>query len=291
MNVLCIIFSGMDYILIKRFRLKGIQQCSFGIVYSTDLYMNEDSSTAIMAQLLTGKTWKETSVMGEFYYNKPLIDKIEKLIMRRLLGELKFRKIREAIYDSIFKAKKRKYIKSDLKSKTLFEIIPNSKAIYVPAYNPEPSWCLDRLIFDIREYPKLGEEAAVDLIEKDLYWRSKKIFKELQRPNPYKLLMCHLQTIDSAQHLYIGQTKPPNLKKVYKYYKRMNLLARKIIKIAEKKYDIILFLSEHGIPMEPPPKGRTYHVNRGFFSLNIPFDKFFVNIREFYYYIQKWALK
>lgn len=267
-----------------------MQQKFFGRTTVDQLYMNEDSSTAIIAHLITGKTWKETYVMGEYYYTNPLIERLEKFIMRRIPGEIKTRVLREAIYHSLFRCKRRKYIKSDLKCKTLFDIIPNSKAIYVPAYNPEPSWCLDRLIFDIRDFPELGEEAAIDLIEKDLYWRTKKLFRELSS-KPYNLLMLHLQTLDSVQHLYLVYTRPPRIDKVYEYYKRIDMLAYEIREMAKEKYDVILFLSEHGIPVEPPPHGRTYHLDRGFFSLNRSLiTTQIINIRALFYHILRWCL-
>jgi len=294
MKVLVIEFGGADYEYIKKYNCKNLMQTEFGKIEVDELWNNRDVSTQITSQLITGVTWRESGVKGRRHYTNPRVEWLEKNFFRRHGRHMPFegrtRHLREGIYKTIpgFYFHKRNYVKEDLKCKTLFDKIPNSRAIYVPSYNPEPSWALMRNILDPRQYPEFGEEGALDLLEKNFYWRKKKLMEEL--PKDYQFLMCQFQIIDSLQHLYIAYQDKPKWDKIEEGYHRIDDFAKSIVDRASH-YDIILFLSENGAARPPHDKSVFTHYNRPFYSINRKMNLKKTNMRDFHNHILEWIQK
>lgn len=284
MKVLVVIFGGADYKYIKRFNCKNLMQKEFGKAKVDNLWHNRDVATQITSQLITGETWRKSGITGRKKYTNSRIEYLEKKIFRDIPFESLTRDIREGIYNSIkgLKFKKRNYLKKDLRCKTLFEKIPNSKAIYVPSYNPEPSWALRRNILNPRNYPDLGIEGALDLLEKNFYWRKKKFMNALKKE--YQLLMVQFQFIDSLQHLYMVYTKEKKWDKIKKGYVFIDNFSKKIKKNANN-YDLILFISDNGSAAR---RYKFTHYQRPFYSLNKKKNLSKTNMRDFYKYILNW---
>jgi hypothetical protein len=198
------------------------------------------------------------------------------------------RHMREAIYQSRgwLEVNSREFLKEDLACPTLFDRIDDSKAVYVPAYNPEPSWALDRNILDPRRFPELGVEGAHDLREKNFTRRRRKLMEALAN-GPYHLLMAQFQYIDSTQHLYLSYVDPPRMDLVEEAYWRMDAFAGEILEAAAGTYDRVLFMSDNGAARKIDY--RPTHYNRPFYSLSHPEALTRLNMRDFHDHILSWV--
>ncbi len=295
MKILTVMFGGVDLYYLERFDCDNLKQAQHGGIEVDNLWQTRDVSTQITSQLITGHDWRTSGVTGRKHYSDPDIERLEKRVIRprtasiRLLRglEVRTRAFREGFY-RMFRPhlEKRNYLREDLLVPTLFEKIPDSEALYVPAYNPEPSWALGRNILDPRRFPEFGEAGAVDLAEKNFAWRSRK-FREALLGEPRQFFMAQFQILDSYQHLYLVYADEPNLEKTEEIYRRMDAFAGEILELAEGRYDLVVFCSENGAANTLP--GRT-HYNRPFYSLSRPMDlNGRTNMRDFHNHLLSWV--
>jgi len=293
MRVLVVIFGGADYDMISELGLRNLQQATFGKATATDLWKDQDTATQITSQLITGKTWEQSGVRGRKKYTVGPVEKVEKNLQRRFDGgvfgwiEGVTRPLRVGLYRSILATRgknlnSRNYLHVDLKTPSLFDMIDDSRSLYVPSYDPEPSWAIRRNILNPERFPDLGHEGALDLAEKNFEWR-KSQFLDLSDEN-HDLLMTQFQYLDSLQHLSLWRTDPPNWDSVNESYKRINKFAGEIINEFDQ-YDRILFISDNGIPK--PGSGRT-HMDRPFYSINETIDISENRIIDFHQHIKDW---
>lgn len=291
MNVLVVIFGGLDHEFLSRWDCRNLQQAQWGKVTVDQLWDKRDVATQITAQLITGKTWRDNGVNERKKVDYIYKGQLAKFCEERIFKEAsKARGRRHGLYkmlgSDIF-ALSREFLKEDLTCPTLFDVIEDSKAVYVPAYNPEPTWAVDRNILDPRKYPELGIEAALDLREKHFFWRKKRFMEELERDEPYNLLMAQFQYIDSSQHLYISYHEQDQMDDVEAAYWRMDNFAEEILKLADGKYEKVLFISDNGAAHKVDYKP-THH-NRPYYSLNEPEDLAGTNLRDFFDHIRRWS--
>jgi hypothetical protein len=290
MKVMVVIFGGVDTKYLELGKYAGLKQAKYDGVEVDKLWRDRDVATQITSQLITGKSWRKTNIRGRKKYIDSRIQYIEKDVIREHIPkhgtiekiERYSRRFREGLYDSIgMSSETRNYIGSDLESTTIFDKVDNSCAIYVPAYNPEPSWAVRRNILDPEVYPELGEKAALDLAEKNFQWRKDKLFTHSGKE--YDLLVTQFQYLDSLQHLYAWYLNDSEM--IKKGYARIDKLAEEI-KANFSQYDIILFISDNGVPN--PNSNRTHH-NRPFYSINENKNITETNIRDFYRHILNWT--
>lgn len=297
-KVLVIIFGGIDFEYLEQFNCTTLKQQQYGRLVVDDLWKDRDVATQITSQLITGRTWRQSGVLGRKRFVMDKTERIEKRLIRNYLDshprfggiEKNTRFLRRGVYALIssfgliddFSLSQRNYLKDDLDCETLFDVVPDSKAIYVPSYNPEPSWALDRNILDPNKFPALGEHGAVDLAEKNFNWRRQKLFDEADEN--YQLLVAQFQILDSFQHLYLVYSDQPQKDKVEKIYNRMDAFAGDILEVFSQ-YDRVLFLSDNGAANEQ--MDRT-HYNRPFYSINDKEELDGENIRDFYHHILRW---
>lgn len=289
MRVLVVIFGGLDHQFLQQWDCKNLRQAEWGRVVVDDLWNQRDVATQITAQLITGKTWRENGVNERKRHIVHYRNSRVKWMEERLFGKIGLaRGTRQKLYQVFgwLDVISREFLKDDLTCPTLFERIENSKAVYVPAYNPEPSWALDRNILDPRRYPELGVEGALDLREKNYTWRRKR-FMEALAHEPYHLLMGQFQYIDSTQHLYLSYHDPARMDEVEKAYWRMDAFAEEILAGAAGKYDRVLFISDNGAARKIDY--RPTHYNRPYYSLSHPEALANPNLRDFYYLILSWV--
>ncbi|HEY0943765.1 MAG TPA: alkaline phosphatase family protein [Opitutaceae bacterium] len=290
MNVLVVIFGGLDHEFLARWDCPNLRQAEWGKVVVDELWNDRDVATQITAQLITGKTWRENGVNDRkknFYtYHNRRIRWLEEKVFRNMRrGAARRRRFYQAFgWLSIVS---REFLKADLTCPTLFDRIPNSKAVYVPAYNPEPSWALDRNILDPRRYPDLGVEGALDLREKNFSWRRRKFMEALTQDPPCNLLMGQFQYIDSTQHLYLSYVEPPRMDEVEKAYRAMDAFAGEILAAARGRYERILFISDNGAARKKD--FRPTHHNRPFYSINESLHITKNNLRDFHEHILSWV--
>jgi len=297
MKVLTVLFGGVDHIYVDRFACDNLKQAQYGAIDVDSLWHNRDVSTQITSQIITGEDWHETGVTGRKHYTDPRIERFEKEFLRPWTYdssvplvhglEVRTRPLREGLYETVLpEMEKRNYVREDIQVPTLFEKIPDSEAVYVPAYNPEPSWALDRNILDPRRLPEFGVDGAVDLAEKNFAWR-KQQFRDVLSEEPKQFLMTQFQILDSCQHLYLVYADEPDIEAVEEIYRRMDAFAGELLELAEEKYDLVMFCSENGAANGTP--GKT-HYNRPFYSLSEPMDLGGrTNMRDFHDHILTWV--
>ena len=289
MRVLVVIFGGLDVQFLSRWPCANLRQAEWGSVVVDELHDDRDVATQITAQLITGKTWRENGVGDRkrqfIRYRSPFVKWVEE---GPLAGVAKGLTNRRGIYH-IFRwadVTEREFLREDLTCSSLFDRIPGSQAVYVPAYNPEPSWALGRNILDPRRYPGLGVEGAVDLLEKNHAWRRRRFLDALDE-EPKPLLMVQFQYLDSVQHLYLDYVTPPDEAAVEAAYDRMNEFAADIKERAAAKYDRVLFVSDNGAARKDGYQPT--HYNRPFYSVDTPVGLDRPNLREFHDLILSWV--
>lgn len=289
MNVLVVIFGGVDHQMLQKWDCPNLTQAEWGPVTVDRLHDQRDVASQITAQLITGQDWTGNGVKARkkdrLIYRRRLIERLETSAVGRIeFGKGRRRKLYQAMgwLDIV----SREYVHSDLTCDSLFDVVDNSRAVYVPAYNPEPSWALGRNILDPRRYPDLGVEAALDLREKNYQWRRQALLDALS-DEPHRLLMAQFQYVDSTQHLYLTYHRPQRLDLVEQAYQRIDEFAAEILALAQKKYERVLFVSDNGAARD---KGtRPTHHNRPFYSVNTELGLGRPNLRDFFDLILKWA--
>ncbi len=288
MRVLVVIFGGLDHEFLAKWKCDHLRLAEWGPVVVDELWNLRDVATQITAQLITGNNWRENGIPDrkkhKFIYRRRWVELLEE----RVLKNVNFKRgARQTFYKAFgyLKVDSRNYMRQDLKCPCLFDLIPSSKAVYVPAYDPEPSWALDRNILDPRRFPEFGTEGALDLRDKNFAWRRTKFFEALDEPG-YHLLMGQFQYIDSTQHLFLSYTDPPDMKEVESAYWFINDFAKEILEKAQGKYDRVLFLSDNGAARKIDY--RPTHYNRPYYAVDTPLNIEKNNLRDFYSHIIHW---
>ena len=264
-KVLVVAFDGLDRKLIRDFDLENIFQEEFG---SIDVRTDVSSvvTSELFASFITGKTYEEHGVKGLNKWTNSKIDKFEESVSGIKFFD-KFYGLRKAIFESINKlnALKRKHRKIDLCSDSLFEHIDNSRAMFVPAYNPSILWGCDSGFKPLRYNYNLKQTANF-WDNREYRFRKNKLFKELDSEfTPTRdFLMCHFHKPDIYHHLYgdknVGIVDEDKLKSMYD---EIDKLAKEIKeKALESGYDTVIFMSDHGLPAEKE------HNENAFYSCN-----------------------
>lgn len=289
MRVLVVIFGGLDHQLLARWDLRNLRQVEWGPVVVDELWDGRDVASQITAQLITGRTWRDNGVNDRKreilrYRN----ERVRWLEERALAHVAKGRRKRRRIYEAMgwLDVVRREFVREDLACPSLFDEIPGSRAVYVPAYNPEPSWALDRNILDPRRYPELGVEGALDLRDKNFAWRRKRFMEALDE-EAHPLLMGQFQFIDSTQHLYLSYVDPPDMAAVEKAYAEMDAFAGDILEQSEGRYHRVVFLSDNGAARRSGT--RPTHHNRPYYSLSWMEGLERPNLRDFHDLILAWV--
>ncbi|WP_414837766.1 alkaline phosphatase family protein [Candidatus Nanosalina sp. VS9-1] len=267
MKTIVIALDGLDYELVKEFELENIIQEETGEINNYE-GINKIKTSELFASFITGKTWEEHGVTGLAKWSNHRIQKFEDLVEGIWFFD-KFRELRQAVFETVglFNASQRKYTKEDLEAETVFEEIENSRAMFVPSYNPSMTW-----IIRAGTAPLKFGFTSEDVVE---YWdsreyehRKRELFSELENEfvPARDLLMCHFHRPDMHHHMYgdknLGNFDKAKLKELYK---ETDDLAGKIKKKAlEKGYERIIFMSDHGLPLA---KG---HNKNAFYSSNKP---------------------
>jgi hypothetical protein len=288
-RVLVVIFGGLDHQFLARWELPNLRQCEWGPVVVDELWDGRDVASQITAQLITGRTWRDNGVNDRKRQILTYRNQRVRWVEERLLANVaKGRRKRRGVYEAMgwLDVVRREFLKEDLACPSLFEEVPGSRAVYVPAYNPEPSWALDRNILDPRRYPELGVEGALDLRDKNFAWRRKR-FMEALDDGPFPLLMGQFQFIDSTQHLYLSYADPPDMAPVEAAYVQMDAFAGEILARAEGRYDRVVFLSDNGAACRRGT--RPTHHNRPYYSLSWSEGLDRPNLRDFHDLILKWT--
>lgn len=276
MSVLVVAFDGLDYELIQKYECNNIIQQEFGrIDNDTNIYWRMTSE--LFASFLTGKTWRDHGVRGLVKWNNRVVDAVENYLLQYKLFR-KFCGIRAKIYQNILGIKRRQYLKTDYDPPTVLKKVNDSVEIDMPAYNPRFSQG-DGLL------EKYGISAAVKQQNAIFEYKTQKLFEAIDAE--HDLVMAHFHKVDHFQHWFweIGDEET-----VKAAYHETDNLAAKILENAEDKYDLILFMSDHGLP-----EGGQHNKN-AFHSSNIDLGLEHPHITDFHDLIlehveNQWAME
>jgi hypothetical protein len=241
-TVLVVAFDGLDKNFIEKFGLENINQSEFGSI-DNKTGTDEIMTSELFTSFITGYKSEVHGISGlklpNSYAKDKLVDKISSPVLTdKVPGYYRLQKAVSEILDY----KTYKPDKSDYDEETLFEKIINSKALFVPGYNPSWFWRINADLEPLREGATIDETAQH--YEREFEFRKRTLFEELE--NDYNFLMCHFHKIDTMQHLYGGQKGDYNEKKLRQYYEKLDDFAREIKQKAD--YDTIIFMSDHGMP-------------------------------------------
>jgi hypothetical protein len=237
-KVLIVAFDGLDYDLIKEFNLEHICQQEFGSIENKE-GIDTIVTTELFASFITGKTWKKHGAVGLGKFQNPWLDSLEKKLNRNKFFR-KFSGLRKNIYKNmpLLNGRTTSFTRDDMKIDTIFEKVPNSKAIDVPSYNYGYNV---KLMDTIQEQ---GLEAAEKDLDRFTKWKKWELFDEMEKD--HDLIMAHFHKPDHIHHWYWEVGK---MDKVKQTYYEMDEFAGEILDKAEKTgFDTVIFMSDHGLP-------------------------------------------
>lgn len=264
-KTLVIALDGMDKELIDEFDLEHIKQEEYGQI-DNQTGLTETFTSELFASFITGKTHEDHGIKGLNRWSNKKVGKVENLIEKIPLSH-KTESLRKAVIESInsLEAKKSKYDKSDLKCETIFEEVENSRAMFIPAYNPSPFWVIGSGLKPMK-YGFSLDETVEHYDTREFRHRKEQLFKELENDitGARDFLMCHFHRPDIYHHLYgdkeIGAF---DQEKLYTLYQELDEFVGEIVERAEDAgYERIIFMSDHGLPTK---KG---HNENAFYSSN-----------------------
>lgn len=258
-RTLVVIFGGMDSERVDQYGLTSLTAGKYHGEIDTSAVSNVEPDE-LLATLITGRPPEEHGVSGSMHFTNPTVRRFDSKLPDVLVS------FRRWIYDYLsdvfnwFDCRFRRWVAADLECDTLFEVIPQSKPLFIPSYNPEPQWCIYRNTIRPHEYPDLGETGARELIEKNLHWRQHNVEKALEGEDT--LIVAHFQFIDSIQHVYEQNLK--DSESVEEAYRRADKYAGELRdRAASAGIKNILFMSEHG---RPHPSADETHYQNTFFN-------------------------
>lgn len=235
-KVLVVSFDGLDYELIKEFKLDNIPQKEFGYINNYK-DINVVVTSELFASFITGKTFEEHGVIGVAKYNSSLLNRIESL--NRFKFFRKFTGLRRKLYGALpFDSHKRKVTHKDLQASTLFDKIPQSYDIGVRSYS------VGYHLGVMPVFRKYGLEAAEETLTRFKRWKRWELFDSMKKE--YNFVMAHFHDVDYIHHWYWEVGK---MDKVEETYHEMDEFAGEILeKAKENGFDTVIFMSDHGLP-------------------------------------------
>ena len=262
-NVLVVAFDGLDKELIEEFDLENIQQSEFGAI-DNQTGMKHIYTSELFASFITGETHEEHGIEHLTTWEDESKGRIIETVAPKSIVESTrgFHRIRETL-KTLLKTDEVKFSEEHLEEETLFEKIDNSRGMYIPGYNPSVFWQLKAETLPL-EYGYGADVAEEFWDTREYEFRKKNLFSELENEivSPRNFLMVHLHRTDFHQHLYGDPTAVMDKDKLKKLYQETDDLAGEILEKAEGKYDIVIFMSDHGLPAK---KG---HNENAFYSSN-----------------------
>lgn len=262
-NVLVVAFDGLDKELIEEFDLENIQQSEFGSI-DNQTGMKHIYTSELFASFITGETHEEHGIEHLTTWEDESKGRIIETVAPKSIVENTrgFHRIRETL-KTLLKTDEVKFSEEHLEEETLFEKVDNSRAMYIPGYNPSVFWQLKAETLPL-EYGYGADVAEEFWDTREYEFRKKNLFSELENEivSPRNFLMVHLHRTDFHQHLYGDPTAVMDKDKLKKLYQETDDLAGEILEKAEGKYDTVIFMSDHGLPAK---KG---HNENAFYSSN-----------------------
>lgn len=284
MRSICILaLDALEYDLVEEFNLKHIKQLEYGKI---DISMFKDLATPVIwASFITGLPPEEhgLDINTVPHWPSSVIDKLRHLSIKMKLDQIKGKgRILEllgfehrAFYEEMI---------TDFRSRqmdTLFDVIPNAKALSVPPYQ---KW-IDRET-QLLLKQAIEKEEKISTFEQHVW----NIFEEKRdkcldiiREGDWNLFMTHFMFTDLLGHLYAG-----NLTKMFGVYAKAEQLVEDMKKMLRDE-TFLLIVSDHGMKTF----GQSVygeHSDHGFYSSNLPLELENPKITDFFDLIVKTAI-
>ncbi|RLI44512.1 hypothetical protein DRO69_07205 [Candidatus Bathyarchaeota archaeon] len=274
LKCVCIIaFDGLEYDLVEEFNLEKIKQCECGKI---DVSLFKMLATPIVwASFITGVPPEEHGLDDLIAWRNPIIQKLRRLSIRlkldRIGGKGKIFELlgfkRGEFYDLMVEKFKNR------KTKTLFDVIANSKAFSVPPYQ---KWISDKTRFLMKEAVENEEKvAAFEEHVWSVFEEKREKCLEIIEDGNWNLFMAHFMFTDLLAHIYIG-----NSAKMFEVYAEAEKFVDDVTKILPEK-TLLLIVSDHG--MERLDEGMFgEHSDHGFYSSNVKLGLVNPKITDFF---------
>ena len=278
-SVLVVAFDGLDYDLLQRFNCTAFtEMVEFGQI-DNHTGISEIKTSELFASFITGETHNEHGITGLTKWTDEaagsFIDTIAPFSkLDTVPGLHTLRNVLKAVAN----VKQVKYTAENLESLSLFDHIEDSVPLFVPSYNPSWFWRIGGGIQSL-EYGG-GPEQVEELYEREHPYRRQKLWEVLDEET-HDLVMCHFHKPDALQHSYGDRDALYDEQRLEQLYEEMDALAAKIKEQAED-YDIILFMSDHGLPQP----GLWEHNRNAFYATNTNTGLEAPHITEFYQIVQ-----
>jgi len=241
MRVFSLLLDGLDHRLVEKWNLKELKQARHGVYEALICPKYRQPYTPqVWASFITGKN---VEVDDWWTYGKVLdqiINALKKIPWIRGKGWI-LRKLG---------IKKRVVNKMDLRTKTIFDVVKPSIALFIPAYN-EPSG----FHYELNEALSKGLKEYEEKIWEIHYRRVKETLKQIR--GDWLLFMAWFDLADLLGHIHIAK-RPP---KLWKAYLALDILAT-IIRENLPEDTLLLIVSDHGI------EATGDHSRYGFYSIN-----------------------
>lgn len=265
-ETLVVALDGMDKQLIEEFELEFLTSLNFGTI-DNHTEVSDIKTSELFASFITGSNHEEHGIDGLMYDPNPR----KRGFLDSILPENQRGKVRglQYIYRSL-KAimnigEKKIYDESHLEASTLFDEIDNSRAMFVPSYNPSPFWVIRAGIKPL-EYGFTPSEVVQHYDTREWRFRKNSLESELDfmvRP----FLMCHFHRPDLHHHMYGDPDLQFDKKRLRKLYLELDEFCSNIYQKAQSAgYQNIIFMSDHGLP-----EGHSHNKN-AFYSTNMDLD-------------------
>jgi len=260
----CIVaLDALEYDLVEEFNLESIKQLEYGRI---DVSSFHDLATPVIwASFITGLGPEKhgVSVQEVQVWKNPVIDKLRqfsiKIKLDRIRGKGKI--LRKLGFECRGFWEKTVEEFRNRKIETLFDVIPNTKALSVPPYQKwiaRETQLLLKEAIEKEEKRSVFEEHVWNVFEQK---RGKCI--SIISEDRWNLFMVHFMFTDLLGHIYAG-----NLTKMFGVYIRAEQLVEDLKKIIGDE-TLLLIVSDHG--MKPSGEGIWgKHSAHGFYSSNLP---------------------
>lgn len=255
MKVFILAIDGLEYNLVKRWCLRGLQQTIYGWLDVSNF--KHLLTPIIWASFITGvppevhgiKSW--WTVSSNSFFDSFFHWVRRKFPILQNMSQWKLRKLLKSIGLNVTPPQVNYLRRKGLL--TIFDYASNPIIIDVPSYNESP---------ETRARYSYAMDGGVEAYEEELWKvheeRVRRIMNVLN--SKWDLLMAWIDIGDQMGHIYFD-----NRLKMLKAYTRLDTLAQRIKR--KLKNDILfLIVSDHG--MELSSDGYPEHSNRAFYSFN-----------------------
>jgi hypothetical protein len=264
-SVLVVAFDGLDKELIEKFDLEHVKQEEYGTINNIS-GSSAIKTSELFASFITGAKWNTHGIKG---LKKPE-HWLPSLVPNKAVSRLRGGYTLKSILEEITTQDEREYTKEDLQINSLFEKIENSKAMYVPSYNPSPFWIKHGTGQDLRKYDADDRRLGYYWDAHEYIRRKKETFRPVNRWHDF--LMVHFFRPDMHQHCYGDpELSTYNENKLEKLYRETDDLAERILEFFSSDYDTIIFMSDHGLPTKKEHNENAfYSCNKELFGDKVP---------------------